>query len=182
NASEHLVDVLENVGRLNPHHPHADGFEALVAAGRDRLGLVAFVDVDRHAEEVAVEIEDGRADDGVASELVPPEVRLGEALGEHLVRLARMPPQIARPLMQRVEPLLRNLPPAPPLLELGSLGGRFKLESALLGHPTLPSRLIPSSFCASTANSIGNCCSTSLAKPLTISATASSCPSPRCIA
>ena len=41
-------------------------------------------------------------------------------------------------------------------------------------HPTLPSRLIPSSFCASTANSIGSCCSTSFAKPLTISATASS--------
>ena len=42
-------------------------------------------------------------------------------------------------------------------------------------HPTLPSRLIPSSFCASTANSIGSCFSTSRAKPLTISATASSC-------
>jgi len=41
-------------------------------------------------------------------------------------------------------------------------------------HPTDPSRLIPSSFCASTANSIGSCCSTSLAKPLTISATAAS--------
>src|SRR3546814_19481348 len=50
------------------------------------------------------------------------------------------------------------------------------------GHPTLPSRLIPSNFCASTANSIGSCCNTSFAKPLTISATASSCPSPRCIA
>src|SRR3546814_2160689 len=41
-------------------------------------------------------------------------------------------------------------------------------------HPTLPSRLIPSSFCASTANSIGSCCSTSFAKPLTISDTAAS--------
>ena len=49
-------------------------------------------------------------------------------------------------------------------------------------HPTLPSSEIASSFCASTANSIGNCFITSLAKPLTISATASSCPSPRCIA
>src|SRR5438067_6170572 len=39
-------------------------------------------------------------------------------------------------------------------------------------HPTLPSRLIPSNFCASTANSIGSCLSTSRAKPLTISATA----------
>src|SRR3546814_7627024 len=39
-------------------------------------------------------------------------------------------------------------------------------------HPMLPSRLIPSSFCASTANTIGSCCSTSFAKPLTISDTA----------
>src|SRR6185369_6367252 len=39
-------------------------------------------------------------------------------------------------------------------------------------HPTLPSKLIPNSFCASTANSIGSCLSTSRAKPLTISATA----------
>src|SRR4051812_24212805 len=49
-------------------------------------------------------------------------------------------------------------------------------------HPTLPSRLIPRSFCASTANSIGNCFSTSRAKPLTISATALSASSPRLIA
>ena len=49
-------------------------------------------------------------------------------------------------------------------------------------HPTLPSRLIPNNFCASTANSIGSCCSTSRAKPLTISATASSWLRPRLIA
>ena len=41
-------------------------------------------------------------------------------------------------------------------------------------HPTDPSSEIPNSFCASTANSIGSCCSTSRAKPLTISATAAS--------
>ena len=46
-------------------------------------------------------------------------------------------------------------------------------------YPTLPSRLIPSSFCASTANSIGSCFSTSRAKPFTISATAASESSPR---
>ena len=49
-----------------------------------------------------------------------------------------------------------------------------------LGHPTLPSRLIEISFCASTANSIGSCWSTSLTKPLTTSATASSADMPRC--
>src|ERR1051326_3691243 len=47
-------------------------------------------------------------------------------------------------------------------------------------HPTLPSSEMPTSFCASTANSIGSCCSPSRQKPLTISATASSCGMPRC--
>src|SRR5712671_6537682 len=46
-------------------------------------------------------------------------------------------------------------------------------------HPTEPSSEIEISFCASTANSIGNCCSTSLTKPLTIRATASSADKPR---
>src|SRR5271163_3148086 len=49
-----------------------------------------------------------------------------------------------------------------------------------LRHPTLPSRLMAISFCASTANSIGSCWSTSRTKPLTISAVASSPDSPRC--
>src|ERR671937_826778 len=48
-------------------------------------------------------------------------------------------------------------------------------------YPTLPSRLIEISFCASTANSIGSCCSTSLTKTLTMSATASSSERPRCM-
>src|SRR5690606_10097368 len=133
---EDVVDVLEDVGRLDPHHPHADRLEALVAAAGDRLGLVAFVDVDRHAEEVAVEVEDRRADHSVARELVTAEVRLGEALGENLVRLGRMPPQVARPLMQHVEPLLRNLPPAPALLEGGRFGCLAKLEGLAFGHLT----------------------------------------------
>src|SRR5262249_10279786 len=55
------------------------------------------------------------------------------------------------------------------------------MDDGLVGHPTLPSRLIEISFCASTANSIGSCCSTSLTKPLTTSATASSSVSPRCM-
>ena len=46
-------------------------------------------------------------------------------------------------------------------------------------YPTLPSRLTEISFCASTANSIGNCCSTSFTKPLTTSAVASSAVRPR---
>src|SRR5262249_28117800 len=56
-----------------------------------------------------------------------------------------------------------------------------EIDDHLIGHPTLPSRLIEISFCASTANSIGSCCSTSLTKPLTTSATASSSDRPRCM-
>jgi len=48
-----------------------------------------------------------------------------------------------------------------------------------LGYPTLPSSEIEINFCASTANSIGSCCSTSLTNPLTTRPTASSWLSPR---
>src|ERR1044071_5162184 len=46
-------------------------------------------------------------------------------------------------------------------------------------YPTLPSRLIPSSRVASTANSIGSSLKTSLQKPFTIIETASSDDRPR---
>ena len=46
-------------------------------------------------------------------------------------------------------------------------------------YPTLPSSEIATSCCASMANSIGSACSTSLQKPLTTSATASSSSIPR---
>src|ERR1019366_2370714 len=46
-------------------------------------------------------------------------------------------------------------------------------------HPTDPSSETPSSFCASTANSIGSSLRTRLAKPLTMSETASAAESPR---
>ena len=48
-------------------------------------------------------------------------------------------------------------------------------------HPTLPSRETATSFWASTANSIGSCCSTSFTNPLTSSWTASSWERPRCM-
>src|SRR5690606_15778178 len=53
------------------------------------------------------------------------------------------------------------------------------LLHSVFHHPTRPSRLTLTSFCASTANSIGSSCSTSLQKPLTRSATDSSSESPR---
>ena len=46
-------------------------------------------------------------------------------------------------------------------------------------QPTLPSRLTPRSFCASTANSIGSSLNTSLQKPFTIMFTASCVEMPR---
>src|SRR5580658_139565 len=49
-----------------------------------------------------------------------------------------------------------------------------------LAQPTLPSRLTASSFCASTANSMGSSFRTSLQKPLTMSDSASSGERPRC--
>ena len=56
---------------------------------------------------------------------------------------------------------------------------RDKVLAALTFQPTEPSSEIATRACASIANSIGNACSTSLANPLTISATASSSPMPR---
>jgi len=52
--------------------------------------------------------------------------------------------------------------------------------SWFLSQPTDPSSEIEISFWASTANSMGSCCSTSLTKPFTIRAVASSSESPRC--
>src|SRR6187402_2295155 len=55
----------------------------------------------------------------------------------------------------------------------------IRVQSVARNHPTLPSRLTPSSFCASTANSIGSSLNTSLQKPLTISERESSSDRPR---
>src|SRR6267154_574813 len=71
-----------------------------------------------------------------------------------------------------------------PIGHLGHLGTNSAevLQDQIvdLDHqPTLPSSDIEISFCASTANSIGSCCSTSLTKPLTTRPTASSWESPR---
>src|SRR5262245_50233450 len=92
-------------------------------------------------------------------------VRLVETFEERAGRLA--PPLPVRLLL------------APPRLERGER--LVELRHPPLRQPTDPSRLIEISFCASTANSIGSCCSTSRTKPLTTSATASSSESPRCM-
>src|SRR5207253_7447513 len=66
------------------------------------------------------------------------------------------------------------------ILDLEQHLSRFPFP--LSRHPTLPSRLMPSSRCASTANSMGSSLKTSLQKPFTIIETASSADSPRCFA
>ena len=58
--------------------------------------------------------------------------------------------------------------------------GDFIGYPAGVAHPTAPSRLTASRFCASTANSIGNSRNTCRQKPLTIMLTASSAEIPRC--
>src|SRR6202162_6700134 len=67
-----------------------------------------------------------------------------------------------------------------PVRHLSEIGPNTAKVVWLNHQPTLPSSEIEISFCASTANSIGSCCSTSLTKPLTTRPTASSCDSPRC--
>ncbi len=54
-----------------------------------------------------------------------------------------------------------------------------RIRHLIFLYPTLPSRLTPRSFWASTANSIGSSRKTSLQKPLTIMETASSVEMPR---
>ena len=69
---------------------------------------------------------------------------------------------------------------------LGHGWGRIEIRHSSYGasavpviSPTLPSRLTPRSFCASTANSIGSSLNTSLQKPFTIMLTASCVAMPR---
>ena len=66
-ALEHRVHILENVFGLDPHHPDANAFEALVAPLGERVVLPLFVNSDRHAETVAIEIDNRAADHSVAT-------------------------------------------------------------------------------------------------------------------
>lgn len=59
------------------------------------------------------------------------------------------------------------------------LASEFVLATITCIYPTLPSSEMPTSFCASTANSMGRVCMTSLQKPLTIIDVALSGSSPR---
>src|SRR5262249_9181358 len=63
----------------------------------------------------------------------------------------------------------------------GSPKGERVKDEGERAYPTLPSRLTPRSFCASTANSMGSSLKTSLQKPFTIIEIAFSVFRPRCL-
>src|ERR1700681_2330931 len=102
-----------------------------------------------------------------------------ELLGWRQIGIEELLQKRARALLPR--PTLGVILGAPGVKLRDSLVERRHktLSARRRDQPTEPSRLIEMSFCASTANSIGNCWSTSLTKPLTTSATASSAERPR---
>src|SRR5690606_32445409 len=111
------------------------------------------------------EIDDCGADHHLAVELEAAQLLPRQPRPQRLFRLGRPTPHGARHLLQPLAPRFGDVPRRARRSIL-ALGRAAKREGPAFTHPTLPSSEIPSSFCASTANSIGNCCSTSLAKPL----------------
>src|SRR6266566_3888136 len=114
--------------------------------------------------------------------------RVGRMAGEHLSERAL--PRAVRPHdrmhlagLHRQVDALEDLAALDGGVEIPNLEQHVsRLPFPLSRHPTLPSRLMPSNRCASTANSIGSSLKTSLQKPFTIIETASSADSPRCLA
>src|SRR5690606_10035165 len=112
------------------------------------------------------EVGDEPTDHGLAAELVTAELTVGKVAPEPLFGFGGVAAHLGGTLMKKPELLDRQAPPLPPplkgrgfwapaLVVAPPLQGRGLGEAC--SHPTLPSRLIPSSFCASTANSIGSC-------------------------
>ena len=132
----------------------------------------------------AKEISDEWADHSLPTEFVIAELRPREFRPKTLFRLCRLTTQLAGEAIQLSEmPIRQPPPPAPPLKGRGVQAACFIADAqapplqgrgwgGVVPQPTEPSNEIPNSFCASTANSIGSCCSTSLAKPFTINETA----------
>src|SRR5262249_11150724 len=162
---------------------------------RDQLLLLQFVVAGDRAERTAVDVDLTLLADHDHHGLgVDTLLRLAQqdaaAVEYRLDAIAREP--LRRRDVGLVEALEKRGRGRLPRLALGIVLGAFGFElcnglverrhiasSTGTRQPTEPSRLIEISFCASTANSIGSCCSTSLTKPLTTSATASSAESPR---
>ncbi len=197
-AGEALVDGAVEEGLL-----HLDELRLLVEereeVDRVELGLPAVLahGVDRGAQEVRV--RDARDLHGI---LEREEHALARAhLGRHGEKVHALEPggalrhdvagpprqdvrerALARPVRahDRVH-LARADDEVDPLEDLVPvfLDGSVKIRDFEKIHPTDPSSETPSSFCASTANSIGSSLRTRLAKPLTMSETASSAERPR---
>src|SRR5690606_23879866 len=117
----------------------------------------------------------GRDGIGFASREHLGERALARAVGPHDdVHLTR--PDIEIDTTQDLRPVAARDEIADPEQVLPAVTG-----ARVRTHPTAPSRLMPSSFCASTANSIGSSLNTALQKPFTIIETASSRDRPRCM-
>ena len=122
-------------------------------------------------------------DDRLAQELDPAQLRTRQFGPERGLRLAGMVALFARTFLELFIACPRQRERRAHVAAATGPALAHAQRLAFHGHyPTLPSSEMPSSFCASTANSIGSCCSTSLAKPLTMRPTASSVSSPRCCA
>src|SRR5689334_14533884 len=108
----------------------------------------------------------------------------GEHLGQRaLPRAVRPHDRVHLARVHREIDALEDLPTFHRGMEVSDFENHLsRFPFPLSPHPTLPSRLMPSSRCASTANSIGSSLKTSLQKPFTIIETASSAERPRCFA
>ena len=126
----------------------------------------------RHRGQIAPPIEDASARDRVAvaaCQRIGKRALAGAVRAHHGMHLA------FRDL--KVEPVQNFL-----VIDLDVQVFDFQHDPSIpfpIPYPTLPSRLTPRSFCASTANSMGSFCSTSRQKPLTMVVTASSADRPR---
>ena len=124
----------------------------------------------RHREQVAAEVG-GAAGDDLESRAA------GEDAGQRaLARTVRPHDRVDFARAHRERQAVEDLPLAGPHLQVPHLENR----PACVAHPTAPSRLTASRFCASTANSIGSSRNTCRQNPFTIMLTASSAEMPRC--
>src|SRR5205085_1797635 len=175
------VHVGHDVVVGDPDDAEAAGGEDVVAEAILVLVMGVSVDFDDQPRLRAEEVGDETADHRLAAEFVGGKLTVGEVTPEAFLGLGGVAAHFGGAAVELGELFYGQAPPQTPPLK-----GRGFSAPALVfvrsDHPTLPSRLMPRSFCASTANSIGSCCSTSLAKPLTMRATLSSRLRPRLIA
>ena len=124
----------------------------------------------RHREQVAAEVGGAPGDDFVAG-------TAREHAGERaLARAVRPHDRVHLARAHREREPVEDQPLAGPHAQVAHVEDQLPV----VAHPTAPSRLTASRFCASTANSIGSSRNTCRQKPFTIMLTASSAEMPRC--